>query len=75
MSASCTALAELERCPRDPHGQGFAFEQLHRDIQLAAMFTDVVKLANIGMTDARGRACLPPSRARADRPTRYLEWS
>src|SRR5262245_21607846 len=53
-------LFDAERPARQMLRQGLAFEQLHRDEQIAALFADIVDLADVGVVDAGGRARLAP---------------
>jgi hypothetical protein len=47
-----------ERAPGDSGRQRLALEQLYRNVELAVLFAEIVKLADIGMTDTRRRASL-----------------
>ena len=54
------AFGERNRPDGQPFGERFAFEQFHRDEQLAVGLTDLVQLADIGMRHAGRGAGLPP---------------
>ena len=49
-----------QRSAPQPLGQRFAFEQLHRDEQAAAVFADFVDLADVRVVDARRGPGLAP---------------
>ena len=53
-------LRRAQRPLSQPLGQRFAFEQLHRDEQPAAVLADFVDLADVRMVDARRRPGLAP---------------
>ena len=56
---------EAQRAPPHPVGQRLAFEELHRDEQLASVLADFVDLADVRMIDARrGPGFAPEALAR-----------
>src|SRR6185503_9739902 len=60
-------LAHRHRPAEDSIGERFSAEQLHRDEERLALFTDLEDLADVGMTDGGRRSRLaeqpPPGRA------------
>ena len=54
------ALGERNRPARQPRRQRLAFEQFHRDEQLAVGLADLVQLADVGVRHAGGGSRFAP---------------
>ena len=59
-------VGKLDRTASHTMGQGFALKQFHRDEQRLPIFTDLIELADVGMTDAGGGPGFAP-KARSGR--------